>query len=203
MKIMSKLALTSALVCLCMSSAAQDIQLPAPNKTGGKPLMEALSARQTNRDFSDKELSLQTLSNLVWAAYGFNREDKRTVPSSQNRQEIDLYVSLKSGIYLYDAKAQKLILKVEDNHQAQTGKQDFVAVAPVNFVFVANLDKASNRDAALTDCGFISQNIYLFSASEGLISVVRGFYDKAELHKLLSLNANQEVLLTQTVGYRK
>jgi nitroreductase len=200
---MNKLALTIVWVCFGLSSVAQDIQLPAPAKTGGKPLLDVLSARQSNRDFSDKELSAKTLSDLVWAAYGFNREDKRTAPSSQDRQEIDLYVSLKTGIYLYDAQAQKLILKAAGNHQAITGRQPFVEIVPVNFVFVANLDKASNRDAALTDCGFISQNIYLFCASEGLISVVRGSYDKKGLNELLELSAKQEVLLAQSVGYQK
>ena len=182
---------------------AQDIQLPAPNKTGGKPLMNALNERQSNRDFSDKELSAQTLSDLLWAAYGFNREDKRTVPSSQNRQEMDIYVFLKSGVYLYDAKNQQLILKVQGNNHAKTGKQPFVEVAPVNLVYVANLDKASNRDAALTDCGFIGQNVYLFCASEGLISVVRGSVDKDSVHSLLGLSDNQEALLAQTVGYQQ
>jgi nitroreductase len=182
---------------------AQDIRLPAPKRTGGKPLMDALNERQSNRDFSDKELTLQTLSDLVWAANGFNREAKRTAPTSQDRQEIDLYVFLNTGVYFYDARNQQLILKVQGNHQAKTGMQPFVAEAPVNFAFVANLDRASNRDAALTDCGFVSQNIYLFCASEGLISVVRGSFDKAELHRLLGLNQNQEVLLTQTVGYQK
>jgi SagB-type dehydrogenase family enzyme len=182
---------------------AQDIQLPAPRKTGGKPLMEALNERQSNRDFSDKALDAQTLSNLLWAAYGFNREDKRTVPSSQNRQEIDLYVFLNSGVYFYDAKNQQLILKVQGNNHDKTGKQPFVTVAPLNIAFVANLDKASNRDAALTDCGFIGQNIYLFCASEGLISVIRGSVDKDAVHQLLGLSDKQEVLLAQTVGYKK
>jgi nitroreductase len=182
---------------------AQDIQLPAPNKTGGKPLMDALSERQSNRDFSDKELSMQTLSDLLWAAYGFNREDKRTVPTSQNRQEIDLYVFLKSGVYFYDAKNLQLILKVEGNNHSKTGKQPFVEVAPVNLVYVANLDKASNRDAALTDCGFIGQNVYLFCASEGLISVVRGSVTKDDVHSLLGLSDKQEAVLAQTVGYKK
>jgi nitroreductase len=200
---MNRLFLTLIAVCFGLSCVAQDIQLPTPHKTGGKPLLDALSARQSNRDFSDKELSEQTLSDLVWAAYGLNRENKRTVPSSQDRQEIDLYLSLKTGIYLYDAQAQKLVLKAAGNHQAKTGKQPFVEVAPINFVYVANLDKASNRDAALTDCGFIAQNIYLFCASEGLISVVRGSYDKEGLHGILGLTEKQEVLLTQTVGYQK
>jgi len=200
---MNRLLIVGLITLGSLSCFAQDIDLPSPNKIGGKPLMEALNDRQSNRDFSDKELCLQTLSDLVWAAWGFNREDRRTAPSSQNRQEIDLYVSLNTGIYFYDAKNQKLIQKVQGNHQAKTGSQPFVGTAPVNFLFVSNLDRASNRDDALIDCGFISQNIYLFCASEGLISVVRGLFDKAELHKLLELNENQEVLLTHTVGYKQ
>ncbi|MDR3218365.1 MAG: SagB/ThcOx family dehydrogenase [Dysgonamonadaceae bacterium] len=200
---MNKLFFSFALLSLSVSCMAQDIQLPAPQKTGGKPLMEAFNDRQSNRNFSAKDLSLQTIADLAWAAYGFNRENKRTVPTSQDRQEIDLYISLQSGVYFYEAKENKLILKVSGNHQAMTGMQAFVTTAPLNFIFVANLDKASNRDAALTDCGFISQNIYLFCASEGLITVVRGSYDKDGLHKLLTLNDKQEVLLTQTVGYQQ
>ena len=200
---MYRLFIIGLLTLGSFSCFSQDIKLPSPNRTGGKPLMDALNGRQSDRDFSDKELSIQTLSDLVWAANGFNREAKRTAPSSQDRQEIDLYVFLKTGIYFYDAKNHQLILKTVGNHQAKTGGQPFVEVAPLNFVFVANLDKASNRDAALIDCGFISQNIYLFCASEGLISVVRGSINKEELHKLLGLNENQEVLLAQTVGYKK
>jgi len=201
---MKRLAIIIGVLTLgSLSCFAQDIQLPSPNRTGGKPLMDALNERQSNRDFSDKELSMQTLSDLLWAAYGFNREDKRTVPSSQNRQEMDLYVFMKTGVYFYDAKNQQLILKVQGNHHAKTGSQPFVEVAPIHVVFVANLDKASNRDAALTDCGFIAQNIYLFCASEGLISVVRGSVNKEAVHSLLGLNENQEVLLAQTVGYLK
>ena len=186
-----------------LSCFAQDIQLPSPNRTGGKPLMDALNERQSNRDFSDKELNMQTLSDLLWAAYGFNRDTKRTVPSSQDRQEIDLYVFMKTGVYFYDAKNQQLILKVKGNNHAKTGNQPFVEVAPIHVVYVANLDKASNRDAALTDCGFIGQNIYLFCASEGLISVVRGSVTKDAVHELLGLSDKQEVLLAQTVGYKK
>ena len=199
---MKRLLIIGLLTLVSFSCFAQDINLPSPRKTGGKPLMEALNERQSNREFSDKELSMQTLSDLVWAAWGFNREAKRTAPSSQDRQEIDLYVSLKTGVYFYDAKNHQLIMKAAGNNQAKAGSQPFVAVAPLNFLFVANLDKASNRDAALIDCGFISQNIYLFCASEGLISVVRGMFDKSELHKLLGLTEKQEVLLTQTVGYK-
>jgi len=200
---MKRLVIISVLIMGYLSCFAQDIQLPSPHRTGGKPLMDALNERQSNRNFSDKELTNQTLSDLLWAAFGFNRETKRTAPSSQDRQEIDLYVFLKTGAYLYDAKNQHLILKVQGDNRAKTGSQAFVAVAPVNFAFVGNLDKASNRDAALIDCGFIAQNIYLFCASEGLISVVRGSVDKKAVHELLGLNEKQEVLLAQTVGYLK
>jgi len=200
---MNKLIIIGLLTLGSLSSFAQDIQLPSPKRTGGKPLMEALNLRQSNRDFSDKELSMQTLSDLLWAGYGFNREDKRTVPSSQDRQEMDLYVFLKTGVYYYDAKNLQLILKAPGDNQAKTGGQPFVTVAPLNVVFVANLDKASNREAALIDCGFIAQNIYLYCASEGLISVVRGSVTKDAVHSLLGLSDKQEVLLGQTVGYQK
>jgi len=201
---MNKLAIIIGFLTLSsLSCFAQDIKLPAPHRAGGKPLLEALNERQSNRDFSDKELSLQTLSDLLWAANGFNRETKRTAPSSQDKQEIDLYVFLKTGAYLYDAKNQQLILKVEGDNRAKNGTQPFVTVAPVNIAYVANLDKASNRDAALVDCGFIGQNIYLFCASEGLISVVRGSIDKEAIHSVLGLSDKQEVLLGQVVGYKK
>ncbi len=200
---MNKLLLSILLACFGLSAFAQDIQLPAPKKTGGKPLMDALSNRHTDREFSEKDIDKQTLSNLLWAGYGFNRPDKRVVPSSQNKQEIDVYVTLKEGIYFYNAKENKLILKVKGDHRKSTGKQEFVAIAPLNVLYVANLDKASNRDAACIDCGFIVQNIYLFCASEGLISVVRGYFDKKELHQLLNLTDNQEVMFTQTAGYKK
>ena len=199
---MGRIVISLVLVIGSLSCFAQDIKLPSPRRTGGKPLMDALNARQSEREFTEKELSIQTLSDLLWAANGFNRETKRTAPTSQDRQELDLYVFLKTGVYFYDAKNQQLIQKVKGDNQAKTGGQPFVAIAPVNLVLVANLDKASNRDAALIDCGFVFQNVYLFCASEGLISVTRGSVNKGELHRLLGLNENQEVLLGQTVGYK-
>jgi len=198
---MKRSILLFGLTVLSFSLFAQNIELPAPQKTGGMPLMEALSLRQTTREFSSKELCQQTLSNLLWAAYGFNREDKRVVPSASNKQEFDVYVILEKGVYLYDAKENTLILKQEGDYRKSAGKQDFVAVAPVNLIYVANLEK-SNREMACADCGFIAQNVYLFCASEKLGAVVRGFFDKDELHKLLNLTDNQDVILTQTVGYK-
>lgn len=192
---------------MMMTSAflsAQDIQLPAPNKTGGKPLMQALSERRSTREFNpDKDLPLTTLSNLLWAANGFNRPDKRTAPTANNRQELELYISVKEGLYYYDAQNHKLKLVRKGDYRKNTGMQDYVGDASLNVIFVSDLSKASSRNYAYTDCGFVSQNIYLFCASEGLNTVVRGSFNKDELGKLLNLPPNQEVLLTQSVGYPK
>jgi len=197
---MKRSILLFSLTVLSFSLFAQDIKLPEPQKEGGMPLMEALSLRQTTREFSSKELCPQTLSNLLWAAYGFNREDKRVVPSANNRQAFDVYVILEKGAYLYDAKENTLILKKEGDFRSSAGRQNFVAIAPVNLIYVADLGK-TNGETARVDCGFIAQNVYLFCASEKLGTVVRGWFDKDELHQLLNLTEQQEVILTQTVGY--
>jgi SagB-type dehydrogenase family enzyme len=198
---MNKFLILILMASFCFSCAAQDISLPSPNKTGGKPLMEALNDRQTTREYSDKELDEQTLSDLLWAAYGFNREDKRTVPSANNKQEFILYVVLKSGVYVYDAKANTLIRKVEGDFRAKTGRQEFVTVAPLNLVYVVDLKK-NTAEGAIIDCGFISQNVYLYCASAGLGTVVRGWFDKEDIRSALQLGEDEEPVLTQTVGYK-
>ena len=191
------------LLTFVMTMAAQDIQLPKPKTTGGMPLMEALSQRQSNRDFSEKELSNQTLSNLLWAAWGYNRPDKRTAPSSRNKQELELYVVMKNGSYLYDAKNNLLKQVSNQDNRKAAGMQPFVSVAPVNIIYVSDKSKGSDLESSHTNSGFISQNIYLFCASEGLITVVRGMFDAKALTTALSLNENQVPILAQTVGYKK
>lgn len=199
---MKKVSLTLVVLLISVSCFAQDIKLPAPNKTGGMPLMEALSNRQSTREFSDKALDNQTLSNLLWAAYGFNRDGMRTVPSANNRQEFILYVALKSGVYTYDAEANELKLKVKGDLRDKTGTQDFVTKAPLNLVYVVNLDKNSAEGAAM-DVGFISQNVYLYCASAGLGTVVRGWFDKNIVKESFKLKDKETAILTQTVGYKK
>lgn len=191
------------LICFGCSMNAQEIKLPAPNRTGGKPLMESLNQRKSTRSFSDKELSSQQLSDLLWAANGFNRDDKRTAPTANNRQELELYVVLKDGIYFYNAKEHRLTLVNKGDFRKNAGMQEFVADAPLNILFVSDSEKASSSNYSYTNCGFISQNIYLYCASEGLGTVVRGSFDKEVLHDLLKLSPTQEVLLSQTVGYEK
>jgi nitroreductase len=193
------------------SAEVKSIDLPKPVMTGGKPLMEALKDRKTSREFSSEKIPMQVLSNLLWAANGINREDgKRTAPTAMNKQEIDVYVVMEDGAYLYDAKENKLVGVVGGDLRGATGMQPFVKVAAMNLLFVADFAKmGGNMPAEVrefyagTDTGFVSQNVYLFCASEGLATVVRGMVNKEECHKTCKLRAEQKVMLAQTVGYPK
>lgn len=205
--------LTPIVMLLSVISSAQNIALPAPDRQGGIPLMKALNERQSTRDFSDKEISLQDISDLCWAAWGYNRDDKRTAPSSMNKQEMDLYVVLKQGAYLYNARKNLLELIKDGDLRKFCGKQDFVAAAPLNFIYVANLKKAGikTEDAITTEellpsynnTGFMAQNVYLVAASKNLGCVVRAWIDSDQLEKTLGLSPLQKVILGQTLGHKK
>jgi nitroreductase len=192
-----------------MFAVAQDIKLPAPRTTGGKPLMEALNERKTIREFSPEKLSPQALSNLLWAAWGINRPDgRRTAPSASNRQEIDVYVLASDGAYVYDAKANTLKSVLAGDVRKQSGAQPFVTEAALNLIYVADMGKMGGNDdaryaTANADTGFIAQNVYLFCASEGLGTVVRGSVDRAGMAKTLNLRPDQRITLAQTVGHIK
>lgn len=207
---MKTFLLIAAVLCSFSITSAQNIPLPKPVRTGGKPLMDALNLRQSARQFdTEKQLSEQTISNLLWAAWGFNRENKRTAPSSMNRQEIDLYAVTKEGIYKYDATANTLIPVVKGDYRKDTGMQPYVGEAPLNIVFVCNKSKVQAKtesqlvEATYANSGFISQNIYLFCASEGLSTVIRGSVPKEKLAKIMQLTDDQLITLAQTVGYPK
>lgn len=186
------------------------IKLPKPQTEGGKPLMQVLKNRKSSRQFSSRKLSAQVLSDMLWAAWGISRENgKRTAPSARNMQEIDVYVAMEKGLYLYDAGAHALVGVLAKDIRAETGKQDFVKDAPINLIFVADFSKMGKTSDdqkefyAATDTGFISQNVYLYCASEGLATVVRGYVDKPALAAAMKLRSNQKVILAQTVGYPK
>jgi len=189
---------------------AQTIELPPPQKEGGAPLMDALSLRRSAREFSPCELSLQTLSDLLWAAYGVNRPDGgRTAPSALNAQEVDVYVALPSGAYIYDAAANMLQLVAGHDLRGVTGYQDFVDEAPLDLVFVADYTRmalipARQRESyASAAAGAISQNVYLFCASSELATVIRAWIDREAIADALGLSHDQQVLLSRTVGYPK
>jgi nitroreductase len=184
------------------------IKLPKPDMKGGKPLMQCLALRKSSRSFSEKMLSDQQLSNLLWAAWGINRSGgMRTAPSAHNNQDMMVYVAMKSGVYLYDAKQNVLRLVLAEDIRKKCGIQEFHAVAPVDLIFVSNLLKLRGGDVpmnnfyAATHVGYISQNVYLYCASEGLATVVCNWVDKKALAKILKLPATTKIQLTQPVGF--
>ena len=192
------------------SSAATEIKLPLPKQAGGKPLLEALKDRKSTREFRNEDSNVKIISNLLWAAFGLNRlNGHRTAPSAHDWQEIDVYLALKRGLYLFDPHANVLRQVLAEDIRVATGMQDFVATAPLNLVYVADLarmsasDRTEQRFYSAIDTGFISQNVYLFCASEGLATVVRGLVDRRSLAKRMHLRPQQRVIVVQTVGYPK
>jgi SagB-type dehydrogenase family enzyme len=202
-----------AAIFLFSISAAQTpkaIPLPAPKTDGGRPLMQVLKERKSTREFGPGTLSAQTLSNLLWAAFGINRPDgRRTAPSAMNWQEVSIYVAATDGVYVYDAKENALDPVVAGDYRGATGTQSFVKDAAVNLVYVSDLSKTGGSDASeaemytAADVGFIAQNVYLYCASEGLVTVVRASIDKPALARTLNLQPKQRIILAQSVGYPK
>ena len=211
---MSAIVLFIAILVLPAVSYAQElkpIKLLPPKMEDETSLMQALKDRQTSREYSSEKLPLQVMSDLLWAAWGINRTEsgKRTAPSALNWQEIDVYVSTADGLFLYNAQKHTLMPVLAKDIRALTGKQDFVKNAPVNLVYVADFSKmgdGSDENKQITasaDTGVIGQNVYLYCASAGLATVVRGLIAKPVLEKAMELRPDQKVILAQTVGYPK
>jgi len=199
---MKAFLMTALLICLASTVFAQDIELPAPQRTGGKPVFDAVNERESSRELAETPIDLQSLSDLLWAAYGFNREGRRVVPSAMNQQELFVYIILKEGAYLYDAGTNKLILKAKGDHRTDAGTQDYVYVAPVNLIYVVDKSKETGTGAYIS-CGCAVQNVYLACASKGLGCVVRTSIKKDDLQKLLHLTDQQEPIAGQTIGHKK
>lgn len=181
--------------------------LPAPNFKGSMPLMEAFNKRCSNRDFNaDGKLTKQELSELLWCANGFNRENMRTAPSAVNAQAITIYVFDAEGVWEYMPKDNKLSPIADGDHRADTGMQPFVKDAAVNLVYVYDKDKwpmAGGTDGkfAAVDAAFCAENVYLYCASKSLKTVVRGSFDQAKLLNILKLSSDKMVVgLVQSVG---
>ena len=186
------------------------IKLLEPQTTGGKPLMQALKDRHSSREFDTKKLSLQTLSNLLWAGFGVNRPSgQRTAPSAVNWQDIDIYVALEEGLYIYDAKANMLNQVLAEDIRALTGLQPFPKTVPADLIYVSDQSRMTRADQGQKDfysavnTGFIGQNVYLFCASEGLATITIAMVDKPALAKKMGLRPDQKIMLVQPVGYPK
>jgi nitroreductase len=192
---------TSLLWAVAAVGQQVPIQLPKPQMTGGMPLMQALAKRETTRAFADKPLPLQTLSNLLWAAFGVNRPREvkaglgRTAPSAMNKQEIELDVVLAAGVYVYEAEQNLLRPVVAGDVRRKVGTAAAVNAA-VTIVYVAD-DKL---DYAQVDAGFIGQNVYLFAASEGLNAWLYAIHTP-DVPGALKLGAGRKPLYAQSVGY--
>lgn len=187
----------------------EPIKLPPPQMERGKTLMQALKSRQSQRNLASEKIPLQELGNILWAARGINRLEsgKLTAPTAKNWQEIDVYVALPEGLFLYEAKAHVLTPVLSEDVRPFTGKQKFIQTAPVALIYVADYEKMTlgtdetRAFYSATDTGFISQNVYLYCASEGLATVVIGMVDKPLLQEKMKLRPAQRVILIQPVGY--
>jgi SagB-type dehydrogenase family enzyme len=184
------------------------MQLPEPERQGGMPLLTALGNRRSSRQFRPTPLSLPLLSSLLWAAFGISRPDTggRTAPSALNAQEVDIYTALPNGLYLYAPRTHALHLVAEVNARKVMSYQDFVDVAPLDLIYVADSahSPASPEERALyaaTSVGAIAQNVYLFCAAMGLSTVARSMFNRRALGEALRLGLGEQVLLAQTVGY--
>ncbi|MGO9006782.1 MAG: nitroreductase family protein [Beijerinckiaceae bacterium] len=184
------------------------LDLPAPRSEGGMPLIAALKLRRSTREYSDRPLPAQVLSDLLWSAFGINRPSgDRTAPYWRHVMVMDIYVAMADGVWLYEPKAHGLLPHLQSDIRAQTGLQDFVGTAPLDLVYVAHGERMTDispeerRLYASVDTGFIGQNVYLFCASEGLATVFRGAVDYPKLNRLLRLPDQQFVTFAQTVGY--
>ena len=206
---MKKICIFIMATMLTLSMNAQDIvPLLAPQKNGGMPLMEALANRKTNRDFTQQELTAQQLSNLLWAANGVNREDgRRTAPTARNAQQIEIYVLNKEGVYLYMPKEHALQMIVKGDQRKSGASQERFQECPLMLIFVANYDKMEDFSAEAkatyecTDAGNVSQNVYLYCASEGLATCALGSIHHEKLKEMLKFNGR--AILGQSVGVAK
>ncbi|MDL2231168.1 SagB/ThcOx family dehydrogenase [Porphyromonadaceae bacterium OttesenSCG-928-L07] len=207
------LAVVLAVLCYfsCPAQSLKEIQLNQPDKTRGHAVMKAFDLRKSDREFSEKMLSIQDLSDLLWAANGINRADKglRTAPSAMNKQDIDIYVCMAEGVYLYHAKGHKLTPVVkEDVRPLLASAQEFVKKVPVCLLMVSdgalfNGDAETKLYLGALDAGIVSQNIALFCAGTGLVTVPRAYMDKEKLHKTLKLREEQQIMINNPIGYSK
>ena len=189
------------------------IKLNPPDLNKGISIMQALKKRKTHRDISDKKLTPQQLSELLWAADGINRPDgKRTSPAAMAKYAVDIYVVLPEGVYLYDVAKHELTPIAKGDFRKQAGVQDFVFIAPVNLVYVLNLKNWQNLSKPVPEqkrdfwihceVGFLAQNVHLYCASEGLGATIRGMIDEKKFSEVIKVKPEQ-VVLAQTVGCPK
>lgn len=200
------------MVCAYGTLSAQTdsiVVLNKPSENRGKSIMEAFAARASVREFSPEELSLQDISDLLWAANGINRPDesKRTAPTAMNSQDIDIYLVMRQGSYLYDAKNHRLILvDSNDNRALVAGGQVNFSHAPLFCVMVSDISRFKRGEEPLKmtwaamDAAYVSQNIDLFCAGVELKTRPRVGMDVEKLRAALKLSPTQHPMINNPVG---
>lgn len=184
---------------MATSVMATDIKLPSPDKTNKIPLIQALENRHSDREFSDKSIDNQTLSTILWAAYGVNRPDgKRTIPTALDKKDLNVYVFNKNGIWLYDANTNTLKQNSKENHLDLFQSQDYMSSVGTVLVYTGG-----NEDYAIMHAGSAYQNVELYTAANNMASIVRGYYDKEQVSKALNLPEGQRVIISQAIGWKK
>ena len=203
------LSLTVALLAAA-SCLAQNLPLPAPQKKGGKSVIETLWARESGNEYSEKTLSSQDLSNLLFAAIGVNRENgKLTSPTASNRQEIRVFVFAEEGVCEYLNKENSLKpVAIGDYRGLIAGRQDWVKTAPISLLIVADgtvFGSVNERSMTMmaVDAGIVSENIAIFCAGTGLVTRPRASMETDAIKKLLNLDDTQFPLMNHPVGYKK
>jgi nitroreductase len=179
------------------------LKLLAPDTLNGKPLMQAIQNRKSDRNFENRNLSLKHLSEILWVANGINRSNgKRTVPSAMAKYPLQTFAVLSNGIYFYNPQKHQLEPVVNGDYRKLAGTQAFVETAPLNLLFIAKAQNENdNFNSAMLDSGYCGQNVYLYCASEGLKCVVRAMVKESELLNTMKLGSNYKFIIAQTVGY--
>lgn len=187
-----------ALCALAFTGMGAEVkQLPKPVTTGGMPLMEAIAARQTGRTYNpEHKVDDQTLSEILWVAWGMNERGTRTIPTARNKQNMELYVLTEDGTWRYEA-ANNTLVKVNDKNLIPLcNQQDFVTKAPLHLLYVAK-----EEGWGTAHVGSAYQNVYLYATSKGMQTVIRGMTDRPALTRELELTDGKKAMLHQTVGY--
>jgi SagB-type dehydrogenase family enzyme len=207
--------LFSFLMAYCLQLTAQDLKpitLLKPSLTNDKPFMQVIKERKSEREFSEKELSLQDLSNIMWCANGINRTEsgKRTIPTAMNKQDIEVYAVMKEGVYYYNAEKHELIPVISGDLRKLTGNQPWIASAPLNLVVASDTskfnmikDRSMILPVSCIDAGHASQNVYLYCSAANLNVVTRTGFDKQKFEEAMKLKPQQVAILALTIGYPK
>jgi nitroreductase len=199
---MKKFMLVLVAIGLFSSIAAAQItqKLPEPNKTGGMPLMEAMAKRKSAREFAKKDIDEQTLSEILWSAYGVSHsDDLRTIPTGQNKKDIEVYAVKADGVWHYDAIKNVLHQISDKNHLPDFQSQDYMKDAPLVLVYTSTV----GGDYGGMHAGSAYQNVGLYAASKSLNNVVRGYFDKKVVNKMLNLPKNKTAVVSQAIGWKK